>query len=79
MTDLATLQLAGAVLGPLIGAGAGSYFGIKSSLNGLKERSLRMENSLTDIRDHARDTLTAVKQHEDNARIRAANLQERLG
>ena len=79
MTDLATLQLAGTILGPLIGAGAGSYFGIKSSLNGLKERSLRMENSLTDIRDHARDTLTAVKQHEDNARIRAANLQERLG
>ena len=51
-----TLSAFMAVLGPLIGAGAGSYFGLKSAINGLRERSARMESTLGEVRDYTRDT-----------------------
>ena len=35
-----------ALAGPLIGAGAGSYFGLKGALNGLRERSQRIEEGV---------------------------------
>lgn len=51
------------LLGPLIGAGAGSYFGLKGALNGLKERTVRIEAAqirheaaTAEVRDIARDT-----------------------
>lgn len=42
------LQSIMALLGPLLGAGAGSYFGLKGALNGLRERTERIEQAVNE-------------------------------
>jgi len=55
-----SLSLLAQLLGPLLGAGAGSYFGLKSALNGLRATTARTEERVNEVRDFARDTAAAV-------------------
>ena len=64
-----TIDSIAALIGPLVGAGAGTYFGLKGALNGLKETAKRIDLSLTEVRDIVRDTARDVEQHrQDSAR-----------
>lgn len=51
------------ILGMLLASGAGCYFGLKGALNGIKDRTVRIEAAqgrqeatLADVRDISRDT-----------------------
>jgi len=55
-----SLSLLAQLLGPLLGAGAGSYFGLKSALNGIRATVGRTEEAVGEVRDLARDTASAV-------------------
>jgi hypothetical protein len=63
-----------AIVGPLVGAGAGTYFGLRGAINGLKERSERMEHILTEVRDHARDAVQGLKVHDQMTDRRVAEI-----
>jgi len=67
-----------ALLGPLIGAGAGSYFGLKSALNGLRERSVHIESVLVEVRDHTRDTKNSLVDHAHDAERYVAELRDEI-
>jgi hypothetical protein len=74
MTDPSTLMViaaVAAVVGPLLGAGAGTFFGLRSGLNGLKETAQRLESTLIDVRDNSRDTLNEMKHHKEDTSRRA--------
>lgn len=55
MTEGNILNSISAILGPLIGAGAGSYFGLKGALNGIKDRTSRIEAIAQDNHDALKD------------------------
>lgn len=55
-------QTFAALVGPLVGAGAGTYFGLKGAINGLRERTQRIEQTQNEIRDYARDTFHLLKE-----------------
>ncbi|KKN44572.1 hypothetical protein LCGC14_0691760 [marine sediment metagenome] len=44
------------LFGPLVGAGIGTFFGLRGAINGLAQRSKRMEGTLVEVRDYTRDT-----------------------
>lgn len=46
-----TFSLLAQLFGPLLGAGAGSYFGLKSALNGIRATTGRIEEKVEDTRD----------------------------
>ena len=69
-----TLQLLGMIVGPLVGAGAGSYFGLKGALNGLRERSARIEGTLGEVRDHTRDTALGFRDYAKEGRAAMAQI-----
>lgn len=62
-TTAETFGLIAALAGPLIGAGAGSYFGLKGALNGLKAFSHRAEAIMANIRDTNMEALFELKEH----------------
>lgn len=62
-TSAETMTLVAALAGPLIGAGAGSYFGLKGALNGLKAFSHRAEAIMETIRDTNREALFELREH----------------
>lgn len=41
------------IIGPLLGAGAGSYFGLKSALNGIRATTERTERKVEKIHETA--------------------------
>lgn len=61
--DAQTVQLVGMILGPLLGAGAGTYFGLKGALNGLKESARRADTNLEIIKDVNRQALFELIEH----------------
>jgi hypothetical protein len=64
-----TVQLIAMIVGPLVGAGAGSYFGLRGAINGLRERSARIESTLGEVRDHARDTAVGFRDYARDGRV----------
>ena len=48
-------SLAVQIVGPLLGAGAGSYFGLKSALNGIRSTTDRTERKVDTIHDTTRE------------------------
>ncbi len=74
VSDPSTLMVVAAVaavVGPLLGAGAGTFFGLRSGMNGLRETAQRMEGTLIDVRDNSRDTLHEIQRHMDDTNRRA--------
>ena len=49
-------SLAVQIIGPLLGAGAGSYFGLKSALNGIRATTERTERKVEKIHETALET-----------------------
>lgn len=39
------------IVGTVFGSGAGCYFGLKGALNGIKDRTIRIEAATNEIRD----------------------------
>lgn len=74
--DAQTIQLLGLILGPLIGAGAGSYFGLKGALNGLKESARRADGHLEQIKDTNKLALFELIEHRKESRQFVADLKE---
>ena len=74
MSDPSTLTViaaVAAVVGPLLGAGAGTFFGLRSGLNGLRETAQRMESTLVGVRDNTRDTMLEMQHHMEDTNRRA--------
>lgn len=44
------------IIGPLVGAGAGTYFGLKSALNGIRSTTERTERKVDRIHDTTMET-----------------------
>lgn len=66
------------LIGPLVGAGAGSYFGLKGALNGLKESAKRAERFLESIRDTTRVALLQLEEHRAESRAAVAELRQQM-
>ncbi len=71
---LETLTILAVILGPLLGAGAGTFFGLRGALNGLKERGERMEGTLDATRDYSRDSCLMMRDHQDESRASATKI-----
>lgn len=66
----------GLILGPLIGAGAGSYFGLKGALNGLKESARRADGHLEGIKDISKEALLQLVEHRKESRQFVTDLKQ---
>lgn len=66
----------GLILGPLIGAGAGSYFGLKGALNGLRESARRAEGSLDSIERSNMQVLFEMIEHRKESRQFVSDLKQ---
>lgn len=60
---MVTAEMILALAAPLIGAGAGSYFGLKGALNGTREGVRQALVVLAEVRDLARDTYRDLEEH----------------
>jgi hypothetical protein len=63
--DATALDFLEKVIGPLIGAGAGSYFGLKSALNGIRQTT---RDTLRELQEHRRDIPRAHAQMAEQIR-----------
>lgn len=54
--------------GPLLGAGVGTYIGLRISLNGLRGQTTRIEDVLGEVRDFSRDTCKMTAEHVKDTR-----------
>ena len=57
MTESSLIDALAQLAGPLFGAGLGSYFGLKSALNGIKQTT---RDTLREVQEHRRDTARYV-------------------
>ena len=55
--DPGLVELLERIAGPLLGAGAGSYFGLKSAINGMRETT---RDTLKELQQHRRDSIAYV-------------------
>ena len=69
-----TITLIAILLGPLIGAGAGTFFGLRGALNSLRERGKRMEGTLDETRDFSRDSCLMMRDHQKESRATATQV-----
>ena len=67
-------QALGVIVGPVLGTGVGTFFGLRASLNGLRERSVRMEHILGEVRDYARDAFAALGAHDQRTSERVEQI-----
>lgn len=74
--DAQTLQLMSMILGPLVGAGAGTYFGLKGALNGLKESARRAEASLGSIERSNMQALFELVEHRKESKEFVRDLKQ---
>ncbi len=72
--DRETISLIAVLLGPLIGAGAGTFFGLRGALNGLNERGKRMEHTLGETREFSRDSCLMMRDHQEETRATATKI-----
>ena len=74
--DPQNVQLVGLILGPLLSTGLGTYFGLKSGLNGLKGSASRAEQSLQSIRDTGREALQELREHRTESQRAVSELKQ---
>lgn len=76
--DPQSIQLMGMILGPLLGAGAGTYFGLKGALNGLKDSARRAESSLGSIERSNMQVLFEMVEHRKESRQYVNDLKQEI-
>lgn len=76
MPTVDTVVMVAAVLGPLVGAWAGTYFGLKGAINGLVGRTERMDETLGQVRDYTRDASLALQDHVHEGRRTARQIDQ---
>ncbi len=72
--DRDVISLIAVLLGPLIGAGAGTFFGLRGALNGLNDRGKRMETTLGEAREFSRDSCLMMRDHQKETRATATKV-----